>query len=226
MEAIKKKMQMLKMDKDNALDKAEQAEVLRKEAEDRASQDDALSLDEKQQEATRKAAEAEAELAGLNRQLQLKEEELDRTQERLTLALEKQEEAEKAADESTRGMKVIENKSMKDEEKLELQEIQLKEAKFIAEEADRKYEEVRQQMFDQDTGHTQPSLKCVDLEEEVKNLTNDIKSLMAQNDEAESRAEYAERTVVKLEKTIDDLEDENLGIHEVLDQTLQELNNL
>lgn len=38
MEAIKKKMLMLKLDKENALDQAEQAETDRKAAEDRSKQ--------------------------------------------------------------------------------------------------------------------------------------------------------------------------------------------
>ncbi|MXQ93696.1 hypothetical protein E5288_WYG022374 [Bos mutus] len=114
-------------------------------------------------------------------------------------------EAEKAADESERGMKVIGNRAMKDEEKMEIQEMQLKEAKHIAEEADRKYEEE-------------------DKYEEIKLLSGKLK-------EAETRAEFAERTVAKLEKTIDDLEEklaqtkeENVGLHQTLDQTLNELN--
>ena len=50
---------------------------------------------------------------------------------------------------------------------------------------------------------------------------------------AETRAEFAERSVAKLEKTIDDLEEtlasakeENVEIHQTLDETLLELNNL
>uniref|UniRef100_A0ACB8F1E2 Uncharacterized protein n=1 Tax=Sphaerodactylus townsendi TaxID=933632 RepID=A0ACB8F1E2_9SAUR len=38
MEAIKKKMQMLKLDKENAIDRAEQAEADKKAAEDRCKQ--------------------------------------------------------------------------------------------------------------------------------------------------------------------------------------------
>lgn len=38
MEAIKKKMQMLKLDKENAIDRAEQAEADKKAAEDKCKQ--------------------------------------------------------------------------------------------------------------------------------------------------------------------------------------------
>lgn len=42
MDAIKKKMQMLKLDKENAIDRAEQAEADKKQAEDRCKQVGAL----------------------------------------------------------------------------------------------------------------------------------------------------------------------------------------
>ncbi|XP_032474816.1 tropomyosin alpha-4 chain-like, partial [Phocoena sinus] len=89
--------------------------------------------------------------------------------------------------------------------------------------------------------------KCGNLEEEL-NVTNnlklpepasekeyeheeEIKLLSDKLKEAETHAEFAERTVAKLEKTIDELEEkfaqakeENVGLHQVLDQTLNELN--
>ncbi|OPJ70137.1 hypothetical protein AV530_019360 [Patagioenas fasciata monilis] len=284
MDAIKKKMQMLKLDKENALDRAEQAEADKKAAEERSKQleDELVALQkklkgtedeldkyseslkdaqEKLELADKKATDAESEVASLNRRIQLVEEELDRAQERLATALQKLEEAEKAADESERGMKVIENRAQKDEEKMEIQEIQLKEAKHIAEEADRKYEEVARKLViiesDLERAEERAELsesKCAELEEELKTVTNNLKSLEAQAEkysqkedkyeeeikvltdklkEAETRAEFAERSVTKLEKSIDDLEEkvahakeENLSMHQMLDQTLLELNNM
>uniref|UniRef100_A0A3B4VEQ1 Tropomyosin 2 (beta) n=1 Tax=Seriola dumerili TaxID=41447 RepID=A0A3B4VEQ1_SERDU len=246
-------------------------EAIKKGAEDKCKQleEELLGL-QKLEQAEKKAADAEAEVASLNRRIQLVEEELDRAQERLATALQKLEEAEKAADESERGMKVIENRATKDEEKMEIQEMQLKEAKHIAEEADRKYEEVARKLviLEGDLERSEERAEVAearvrDLEEERRLMDQNMKSMMCGEEEysqkedkyeeeikvltdklkeAETRAEFAERSVAKLEKTIDDLEDEvyaqklkeklaqakeeNLDMHQVLDQTLLELNNL
>ncbi|KAF5909169.1 rho guanine nucleotide exchange factor 2-like isoform X1, partial [Clarias magur] len=225
MEAIKKKMMMLKLDKENALDQAEQAETDRKAAEERSKQheDELIQMQkklkstedeldkysealkdaqEKLEIAEKKAADAEAEVASLNRRIQLVEEELDRAQERLATALQKLEEAEKAADESERGMKVIENRALKDEEKMELQEIQLKEAKHIAEEADRKYEEVARKLVivEGELERTEEraelaEAKCAELEEELKNVTNNLKSLEAQAEKYSQKEDKYEEEI-------------------------------
>ncbi|TRY56711.1 hypothetical protein DNTS_012974 [Danionella cerebrum] len=207
MDAIKKKMQMLKLDKENALDRAEQAETDKKAAEERSKQleDDLVALQkklkatedeldkysealkdaqEKLELAEKKATDAEGDVASLNRRIQLVEEELDRAQER---------------------MKVIENRALKDEEKMELQEIQLKEAKHIAEEADRN--------------------KCSELEEELKTVTNNMKSLEAQAEKYSAKEDkYEEEIKVLTDKLKEKLKYK--AISEELDHALNDMTSI
>ncbi|XP_058117949.1 mediator of RNA polymerase II transcription subunit 1 isoform X6 [Anopheles ziemanni] len=86
---------------------------------------------------------AESEVAALNRRIQLLEEDLERSEERLASATAKLSEASAAADESERARKVLENRALADEERMDALENQLKEARFMAEEADKKYDEVQ-----------------------------------------------------------------------------------
>ncbi|KAK7895852.1 hypothetical protein WMY93_021177 [Mugilogobius chulae] len=237
---------MLKLDKENAIDRAEQAEVDKKGAEDKCkhilcpcttslqektklwritvkqrsfSMDgqavDVIRTDQNPFTENFKYAEseplaeemahqlAEAEVASLNRRIQLVEEELDRAQERLATALQKLEEAEKAADESERGMKVIENRATKDEEKMEIQEMQLKEAKHIAEEADRKYEEVARKLVilegDLERSEERAEVaeaRVMDLEDELGLMDQNLKAMMCGEEEVH---------VHRLTKAISDL---------------------
>ncbi|KAI9520520.1 hypothetical protein NQZ68_017221 [Dissostichus eleginoides] len=78
MEAIKKKMQMLKLDKENAIDRAEQAETDKKAAEDKCKQ-------------------LEEELMDLQKKMKMTEDELDKFSEGLKDAQEKLELSEKTA---------------------------------------------------------------------------------------------------------------------------------
>ncbi|XP_050513643.1 tropomyosin-1, isoforms 9A/A/B isoform X10 [Diabrotica virgifera virgifera] len=179
---------------------------------------------------------AESEVAALNRRIQLLEEDLERSEERLATATAKLAEASQAADESERQRKVLENRSLADEERMDALENQLKEARFLAEEADKKYDEVARKlaMVEADLERAEERAeagesKIVELEEELRVVGNNLKSLEVSEEkaavtrehsediirvtsdklrEAEARAEFAERSVQKLQKEVDRLEDE------------------
>merc|ERR1719369_2250262 len=89
---------------------------------------------------------AEGEVAALNRRIQLIEEDLERSEDRLNTCTTKLAEASHSADESERMRKVLENRPLADEERMDALENQLKESRFLAEEADRKYDEVARKL--------------------------------------------------------------------------------
>ncbi|XP_065572943.1 tropomyosin isoform X12 [Artemia franciscana] len=179
---------------------------------------------------------AEAEVAGLNRRLQLVEEDLERSEERLLTASTKLAEASHAADESERIRKTLENRTNMEDDRISILEAQLAQAKLIAEEADKKYEEVARKMvmLEADLERAeeraeQGEAKIVELEEELRVVGNNLKSLEVSEEkanqreeayketiktltqrlkQAEARAEFAERSVQKLQKEVDRLEDE------------------
>ncbi|XP_076669579.1 tropomyosin 1 isoform X4 [Andrena cerasifolii] len=179
---------------------------------------------------------AESEVAALNRRIQLLEEDLERSEERLATATAKLAEASQAADESERIRKALENRTNMEDDRVSLLEQQLAQAKLIAEEADKKYEEVARKlvMMEQDLERAEEKAdlsegKIVELEEELRVVGNNLKSLEVSEEkanqreeeyknqiktlttrlkEAEARAEFAERSVQKLQKEVDRLEDE------------------
>ncbi|XP_039291581.1 tropomyosin alpha-3 chain isoform X2 [Nilaparvata lugens] len=192
---------------------------------------------------------AESEVAALNRRIQLLEEDLERSEERLATATAKLAEASQAADESERQRKILENRSLADEERMDALENQLKEARFLAEEADKKYDEVARKlaMVEADLERAEERAesgesKIVELEEELRVVGNNLKSLEVSEEkanqreeeyknqiktlttrlkEAEARAEFAERSVQKLQKEVDRLEDE-MSLEKEKNKLLQE----
>ncbi|XP_076379931.1 tropomyosin 1 isoform X6 [Megalopta genalis] len=192
---------------------------------------------------------AESEVAALNRRIQLLEEDLERSEERLATATAKLAEASQAADESERARKILENRSLADEERMDALENQLKEARFLAEEADKKYDEVARKlaMVEADLERAEERAeagesKIVELEEELRVVGNNLKSLEVSEEkanqreeeyknqiktlttrlkEAEARAEFAERSVQKLQKEVDRLEDD-LTVEREKNKLLQE----
>nr|VZI30432.1 unnamed protein product [Spirometra erinaceieuropaei] len=207
MEAIKKKMLAMKLDKENAVDLADQleeqlkekeTEMMKKdeeigeiskrltalEAEKESSESQLTETNQKLEDTEKRATEAEAEVAALQRRIRLLEDELESTDTRLTDATVKLEEASKAADESERGCKVLENRTVADEERISQLEEQLKEFTFMAEDADRKYDEASRKLAitEVDLERAESRLeaserKIVDLEEELRIVGNNMKSL-------------------------------------------------
>ncbi|KAI5722954.1 hypothetical protein M8J76_016116 [Diaphorina citri] len=139
---------------------------------------------------------AESEVAALNRRIQLLEEDLERSEERLATATAKLAEASQAADESERQRKILENRSLADEERMDALENQLKEARFLAEEADKKYDEVARKlaMVEADLERAEEraesgEAKIVELEEELRVVGNNLKSLEVSEEKANQREE-------------------------------------
>ena len=91
---------------------------------------------------SRRRKEAEGEVAALNHSIQLLEEDLERSKERLATATQKLAEASRAADESKRICKALENKSNREDDHVAILEKQLAQAKLIFMGVDKKYGEV------------------------------------------------------------------------------------
>merc|ERR1712142_931896 len=232
MDAIKKKMQAMKVEKDNACDRADVCEEASKVAKVRASkaEDEVAELVAKTRQlkteldlTTEKLAivtlqleekekslmAAEAEMNALNRRVQGLEEDLEKTEEKLTQANTKLDKAGTAADDSERAKKVFENKAGEDDKRISALEKELKEARDKAEAEERA-----------DAGET----KILELEEELRVVANNLKSLevaeekanqreksykeqiktlTAKLKQAEARAEFADKSVQKLQKEVD-----------------------
>jgi len=281
MEAIKKKVQAMKVEKDNLCDRCDEVEQKMKEAllrRDKSEEEyteltqksKTLEIDldkfaeklEKQvmsQEAKEaQVLAAEAEFNRLNRRVQELEEDLEITEQKYVLAIQKYDKSATAADDSDRMAKVLQNRATEDEAKLVGLSDELKKAQHRAEEADKKYDEAQKKMVDAEAkleidGERADvsEFKIIELEEELKVVANNLKSLEVSEDKAnqretfykdeikrltgklkqsETRAEFAEKSVGKLQKEVDRLEDELLGeqdkfkaITEELDATFAEM---
>lgn len=191
---------------------------------------------DKLESATKTANDAELEVNALVRRIQLLEEETVKVNERLSEVMDKLPAVEKALEENERTRKILEAKSFQNEEKSELQDTQLVEATQIAAEADRKCEEVmrklrmvendlervvdRAEEFEKNVTEFEGSLerdrvKLRELEEDAgKNglredeLEETTRKLTFDMNTQDQRAEFAERTVDKLEANIDLLTDQ------------------
>merc|ERR1712203_765627 len=191
MEAIKKKMQAMKVEKDNACDQADVSEEKMKAARIRAQ----------------KGEDEVEELLIKSRQL---ETELDMTAERLgiaTLQLEEKEvaavakldKAGTAADDSERAQKVFQSKADEDAKKLATCESDLEKAEERADVGETKILELEEELR-----VVANNLKSLEVAEEKANqrektYKEQIKTLTAKLKQAEARAEFAEKSVLKLQ---------------------------
>merc|ERR1711934_749829 len=255
MEAIKKKMQAMKVEKDNLCDRCDEVEQKAKEAHIRQekAEEECTELTNKartleidvdkfgeklaQQVMAQEAKEAqvnaaECEFNRLNRRVQELEEDLEITETKYGTAIQKYDKAATEADDSDRMAKVLANRAVEDEAQ---KKMQVAEASL----------EVNGERADVS------EFKIIELEEELKVVANNLKSLEVSEDKAnqresfykseikrlttklkqsETRSEFAERSVVKLQKEVDRLEDELVNeqdkfkaITEELDATFAEM---
>merc|ERR1712181_134099 len=234
MEAIKKKMQAMKVEKDNACDQADVSEEKMKAARIRAQKGE-----DEVEELLIKSRQLETELDVTAERLSiapLQLEDLEKTEEKMVAAVAKLDKAGTAADDSERAKKGFQSKADEDEKRIIGREKDLKEAREKAEAADATYDEVAKKLATcesdlekaeerADVGET----KILELEEELRVVANNLKSLevaeekanqrektykeriktlSAKLKQAEARAEFAEKSVQKLQKEVDRLEDE------------------
>ena len=185
----------------------------------------------KQKEKEAQVLAAEAEFNRLNRRVQELEEDLETTETKFVLASQKLDKAATTADDSDRMKKVLENRAAEDEKKLVRLADELKEAQKMAEDADRKYDDTQKKMGEcernlevSEERASAGEFKIIELEEELKVVANNLKSLEVSEDKAnkredyykteikrltgklkqsETRAEFAEKSVVKLQKEVD-----------------------
>merc|ERR1712154_745391 len=171
------------------------------------TQEKLLNANQKLEEKEKALLNAEGEVAALNRLIQMLEEDLEKSEERLLIATQKLDQASTAADDNQRMCKVLENKSLSDESRMEALENQLKEARMLAEEAadtsEHKIIELEEEL--RVVGN---NLKSLEVSEEKANQREEaykeqIKPLTAKLKQAEARAEFAEKSVQKLQKEVD-----------------------
>lgn len=259
MTAIKKKMHGMKQVKDGVFDTVDQLEqkLLEQKAISEKHEEEVINLQKrinqiqadsvyaKQQfeEASAKLdaiqkqlAAAEAEILSLTKRIRSLEEEYEGTESRLQATTSKLDQAYKAFEESERGRKVLENRIQVDEERIAALEQELEVTILFGEEADRKYEETARKLaitevdLDRSEGRVHiAEAKIIELDDEVKVVGNNMKSLEIAQQEAlvrqesyeiiiqnltenlkdgENRATIAERNVTVLQKEVDRLEDE------------------
>jgi len=213
---------------------------------------------EKLEHADKEAVDAELQAGALKRRLALLEEECARVKERLQENIEKCKAIESAGQENEDGRKAGEARSFAAEEALETMESQLEEANEVAKMSNQKYEdanrklkvvegdleriveraeefetkgrEIETQVREQESKVKETEAITVKNADEEEKFENKIAHLQDEFKTADTRAEFAERSVDKLESTIDGLLEALMNekmnyrnISEKLDKTLNDM---
>merc|ERR1711990_730760 len=149
MDAIKKKMQAMKVEKDNAMDRSDACEQATKDAKVRAAKaedevadlvkksqqleveldkttEELMTTTEKLKDKENSLLSAELEVNALNRRVQGLEGDLETCEDKLLQATNKLDKAATAGDDSDRMRKVLENRVIQDEERMGKLEEELK----------------------------------------------------------------------------------------------------
>merc|ERR1712158_187426 len=223
MEAIKKKMQAMKVEKDNLCDRCDEVEQKAKEAHIRQE----------------KAEEECTELTNKARTLEI---DVDKYGEKLA----QQVMAQEAKEAQVMAAEAEFNRLNRRVQELE-EDLEITEAKYAT--AIQKYDKAATEADGERADVSE--FKIIELEEELKVVANNLKSLEVSEDKAnqresfykseikrlttklkqsETRSEFAEKSVVKLQKEVDRLEDELVNeqdkfksITEELDATFAEM---
>lgn len=216
---------------------------------------------ESAEESDKQIVDWELQITALSRRLTLLNEEKDRNEERTKMNTVKMTEFERMYEEHEQGRKTAEGQCQTLDEQLELNEVALIEARQVAEDSNHKYEEsvrkvkivshqlgcIIERAEDFEHGARETETKVKELQEQVKEI--EVVNLAKQEKEdtleakihelseryhlSDSRAEFSERSVDKLETTIDNLLNELYAqkmsyksISEKLDSTLNEMMKL
>merc|ERR1712014_485640 len=187
MDAIKKKMQAMKGEKDNAMDRSDACEQAAKDAKVRAAK-----AEEEVAELVKKSQQLEVN--ALNRRVQGLEEDLEKCEDKLLIATNKLDKAVTAGDDSDRMRKVLENRAIQDEERMGKLEEELKNARNQAEEVQKRLQQVESELERAEERAETGELKIIELEEELRVVATNLKSLEVSEDKANQReASYKEQ---------------------------------
>jgi len=209
MESIQKKMLQLKDLKENASNQEAQLTNKLQELNDilKAKDDEILQLGKKLmgvdlEDAEKQQLVSEDDVKALQRRIILLDDDFTIVEQRLGVETKKLEEVAKLADEAERARKVLENKSMQNDERIDSLDQNIIIATTVAIESSRKCEEAQRKLamvqvdLERTLGKADEAEKTIqDLEDELKVVGQNMKTLELSETEALDREEKFEETI-------------------------------